>query len=132
MKNIIQNIFNQDITTPPAEVQQGLIKNFASILNVEWSMQNDQYEAVFYKDKIEHIALFSAKGELLEYKITLSEHMLPFPIKKGLKAKGEIMNIISRNKSNNISYEVIVRDAHLQRFIIILAENGAIISEQAL
>lgn len=132
MKSFLQNIFNRKMIAPPEVVQQKLEENFSGVINVEWNRQNDHYEAIFYKDQLEYIAVFSAEGELSEYKMSLSEELLPLPIKNVLTAKGEIMNVILRNKDSKISYEIIVRDAGLKRFLIVLAENGTIISEISL
>ena len=66
---------------------------------------------------------------LLEYKIYLPIGYLPENLNKIVKEKGEIMNVIMRNKGNIIEYEVIVRDKALIRYLIILSDVGELIEE---
>jgi len=106
--------------------------NFEGARNIEWFKTGSFYEAVFYKDNVEFIAVFSASGKLQEYKMYLPFDFLPAPIKKELEKKGEIMNIVLVNKKNSIIYEAIYRDRDLNRYLILLTEFGNIIVEKPL
>ena len=106
--------------------------NFKNAVNVEWHDKEDCFEAIFYKDQIEHIAIFHKSGTLLEYKLYLSDEGLPEKIKNIFKTKGEIMNALLRNKGNTIEYEVIYRDKDLNRFVVLLTDLGQVLQERKL
>ncbi|MFA9392310.1 MAG: hypothetical protein ACERKD_21040 [Prolixibacteraceae bacterium] len=132
MKNFLKMIFSQTTYTPPADVQQKLSDKFPDIINVEWNKSGNNFEAIFYKDQLEYIALFEQSGELLGYKMSITEDLLPLQIKENLTEKGEIMNAVLNNQGNGITYEVILRDSHLKRFVFVLNETGTILSEKKL
>lgn len=105
---------------------------FEDAVNVEWFDKKTYYETIFYKDQIEHIAIFSVDGELLEYKMLLPTTLLPEAIKESLEKRGELMNIVLINKGNTIVYEAILRDEKLNRFLLLLTDLGKIIKETSL
>jgi hypothetical protein len=107
-------------------------QNFENAINVEWSTRENFFEAVFYKDSLEHIALFSSSGSLMEYSVNLPSKYLPESIKSNVEKKGEIMNTVLRNKGNQIEYEVIFRDKSLNRHLVILSDVGKIMEETGL
>ncbi len=88
------------------------------------------YEAIFYKENLEHIAHFDLSGNLTEYKLFLPKEFLPEAIKSYLESKGEIMNVVLNNKGNCIEYEAIVRDKNLTRSLILLSDLGKILEEK--
>lgn len=107
-------------------------QNFQHSVNVEWYDKGDYFEAIFYKEHIEHIALFSKDGDLIEYKLYLPDECLPERIMNIMESKGEIMNSVLKNKGNTIEYEVIYRDKDLNRYVILLSDLGHIIDEKKL
>jgi hypothetical protein len=107
-------------------------QNFKDTLNPEWFLKENHFEAIFYKENLEHIALFSLEGELIEYRLNLPHDYLPQPIKKLVADRGEIMSSVMRNKGNLIEYEIIVRDADMLRHMITISDIGKIIEEQKL
>lgn len=129
MKNLLKSIFSRNQFLPSEAIQTKLKEMFPDIVNVEWNKNGENYEAIFYKDQIEYIALLSENAELLEYKISLAEELLPIQIKENLLQKGEIMNAVLTNKGNAIAYEVIIRDTNLIRYLVHLTETGTIINE---
>lgn len=132
MKNFLKMIFSTTAFTPPEKIRVKLMEKFPDIINVEWNKVGSSFEAIFYKDQVEYIAVIDSTGELIEYKMSLSEDLLPQQIKEDLNQKGEIMNAVLNNKGNGISYEVIIRDAQLVRYLINLSESGVVISEKKL
>lgn len=130
--NFIKSVLTGSETIPPEKCLKSLASNFGKAKNIDWFMTGQFYEAVFYKDNIEHIAVFNSSGNLQEYKMYLPVEFLPFPIKKVLEAKGEIMNIVFVNRRYSFIYEAIYRDAELNRFMIFLTEFGEVISERHL
>lgn len=117
---------------PPPRIEQSLKENFADAINIDWIMREGRFEAIFYKDNIEHLALFSIVGQLLEYKMNLSEDFLPLPVKSALPPGCEIMNVVLNNHGNSISYEVIYRDKELRRYVMVMDETGKPLSESVL
>ena len=122
MKNFLKSLFGQ----------HKFQDKFPETINVEWNKSGKNYEAIFHKDQLEYIAIFDSEGELVEYKMSLSEDLLPQQIKENLLQKGEIMNAVLKNKGNAISYEVILREASHVRYVIDLNETGQIVQERKL
>lgn len=117
---------------PPPLCTEALATNFPEASLIEWSVANGHYEATFYQQNREHIAIFSGQGQLLEYRVILPEGYLPHLVKVQLEERGEIMNRVLINKGNTISYEVIYRDAALNRYLVLVSETGEIFSEKQL
>lgn len=132
MNNFLKKLFNQSPFIPPEPILHQLQDKFPGVINVEWNKSGKYYEAIFYKDQLEYIALFSKDGELAGYKMSLSEALLPAQIKQQLVEKGEIMNVVLNNKGNCITYEVIYRDEKLIRYVMLLNETGSILEEKKL
>ena len=129
---IIKRIFGGSEIKPPEKCRRSLHSNFEGARNIDWFRIGSTYEAVFYKNNIEHIAVFSSSGSLEEYKMYLPFDFLPGPIRNELEQRGEIMNIVLVNKRNSIIYEAIYRDSDLNRFLILLTEFGKVIIEKPL
>ena len=71
MKSIFEIFIPRNTFRPPRAVVLELKKNFGNVMNVEWSKEEDFYEAVFYHLNTEKIARFTSSGELIEIKINL-------------------------------------------------------------
>lgn len=111
---------------------QSFKENFEDAVNIEWFNKTDYFEAIFYKNNLEHIAIYSLTGVLTEYRLNLPSEYLPEPIRNSALDKGEIMNSVMRNKGNMIEYEVIVRDKELNRNLILFSDVGNPIEERKL
>lgn len=132
MSNIFSMLFGKPKFHPPKKIEKSLMAYFPGIINIEWNKNNENFEAIFYKDSLEYIAILSNDGELIEYRKFLPIGFMPEVIKTDLTQKGEIMNIVMINKGNSITYEVILRDTLLTRFLLLLNETGTIIEERVL
>lgn len=132
MNSFLDNFLESNRMNPPPRIEQSLKENFADAINIDWIMREGRFEAIFYKDNIEHLALFSIVGQLLEYKMNLSEDFLPLPVKSALPPGCEIMNVVLNNHGNSISYEVIYRDKELRRYVMVMDETGKPLSESVL
>lgn len=126
MTNFLQNLFHSQAYTPPEACTASLEKNFPSALNVEWHKRKETCEAIFYKDDLEHIALFKPSGTLLEYRVNIIPGLLPAIIKISAEATGEIMNCVMRNKGKTIEYEIIVRKNAISRQLVTFDDLGKI------
>lgn len=132
MKFPFANIFKSQSKLIPGDVKKQLGKLFPTAKNIDWEVKKDIYEAIFYLNDIEHIAKFSRKGELIEYKKNLWPDELPEAIKNAGVSFGEIMNGIIIYRGDEVLYEVIIRNEKLDRFEYVFKENGEKVSSYLL
>lgn len=128
MEDFIEKIIKGDGCNPPLECIDAFENKFSSAINVEWYSRGQYYEAVFYKNQLEHVALFSPAGVLSEYKLMLAEDYLPVRIIDNVKNRGEIMSAVLRNKGNTLEYEVLIMDSSMKRSLLIFSEQGKVMS----
>lgn len=117
---------------PPEACLNAFEQSFANSINIEWSKRGSQFEAIFYKENLEHIALFDADGILVEYRQFIPEGFLPEMLKQKAEMKGEIMNRLIRNKGNSLEYEIIVRDKDLYRYQLTFSDVGQLLEDKKL
>jgi hypothetical protein len=129
MKSITQLIIGDDGVIAPKVCVDALLSNFKNPVNVEWFSKGDSYEAIFYLDNLEVIALISTNGEVLECKRFIPRETMPDPIKIASAQHGEIMNVVQIENSEGINYEVIVRDESLIRSVIYLDKDAHLIKK---
>lgn len=132
IKNFMEKIVRSTSITLPPIYGETFLKNFKGAINVEWSEKGDQYEAVFYRNNLEHLANFNKAGNLIDYRMILPVGLIPLAVKNYLESKGEIMSFILINKGNSLIYEAIVRDKDLNRFQIEMSDLGEEISSKQL
>ncbi|WP_291856023.1 hypothetical protein [Marinilabilia sp.] len=132
MKNFLRKVVEGNGVSPSEICLQSFNENFKDAVNIEWFNKSDYFEAIFYKNNLEHIAIYSLTGILTEYRVNLPSDYLPEPIKNKALVKGEIMNSVMRNKGNMLEYEVIVRDKESNRNQLIFSDAGNLIEEQKL
>ena len=132
MKNFIKKVLVGNKTLPAEECIKSFNMNFTEAINVEWFKKAEHYEAIFYNNKIECIALFHLNGTLLEYRQNIPIGYLPEIIKDVAQSKGEIMNTVLTNKGNMLEYEIIIRNSTLIRYCLNVSEFGEIVSEKKL
>jgi len=133
MSSILEKILLGNKKTAPVSIQEALKANFDNAINIEWHADKSGcFEAVFYRENLEHIAKFDYTANLIEYKINLTEDHLPLFIKEKVETKGEIMNYVLINRRNQIMYEVIFRLSPNERFLVTLSETGKILEEKKL
>ena len=130
--NFLRKVIKGTGITPTALCIEAFNLNFRNAVNVEWYNKGDLFEAIFYKDNIEHIALFNTDGILQEYTQYLPEGYLPESMKNILETRGEVMNSVLKNKGNTIEYEVIYRDKELNRYLINFSDIGKVLEEKRL
>lgn len=132
MHKIIQHIFQGKKPNLPRQVLISFQSIFGSSMNVEWHHEKDHYEAVFYISNMEHIAIFSPDGSLLEQKCNLDLHRVTHPVSEQARAVGELMNLIEINRGGRIFYEIIARDSQLDRYSLLMEENGTLLEKKKL
>jgi hypothetical protein len=131
-KTFLENILEGESFQPPTHCEQSFAENFEGAINVEWSENEDYLEAIFYKDHLEHIALFSKDGILQEYRKTLPEGFLPYNVRRELDKRGEIMNRVLINKGFTVQYEVILSDQQNARHLLLISDLGEVIKERVM
>ncbi len=132
LKKLFQKILNvsQEDTIPQA-VTNSFNSQFNSPLNTEWHKSEEFYEAVFYKNELEHIAKYKADGTQVSLKVNLPLEDIPLKIYGKIKCHGEVMNAIKIiNNNNKENFEFIVRDKNLKRFSFLLDDKGEIREEK--
>jgi hypothetical protein len=132
MKNILGKIFKFTSVSLPPKVKDSFFDKFGGSLNVEWLRTDDFYEAIFYREEIEHIAHFDSTCKLLNLKKNLPIHTTPDHIKKKAALHGELMNVIEISEEEIVGYELIIRDEALIRFSLLLNERGGLIQKSKL
>jgi|3_EtaG_2_1085321.scaffolds.fasta_scaffold09166_5 hypothetical protein len=130
-KALVKLVEGEHIELPKTCIDS-LKRNFSNAINIEWTKINADFEAIFYQDNLEYIALFKADGELIEYRRIIPEGYLPFSIRQLVMKKGEVMNRVLVNRGNELFYEVIYRDQELNRFMILISDLGKVISHSKL
>jgi hypothetical protein len=132
MSDFLKNVMEGNGISPSEICLQSFNQHFKNAINVEWFNKDDLYEAIFYQNNLEHIAIFSLSGVLTEYRQNLPADYLPEPIKKIALENGEIMNSVLKNKGNSLEYEIIIRDKQLIRYLLIISDVGKIIENTVL
>ena len=132
MKEFLKRVLMGNGDKPSEVCLRSFNQYFKEAINVEWFRKDDHFEVIFYKDNLEHIAIFSLMGVLIEYRHSLPPSYLPGPVKASASAKGEIMNAVLKNKGNNIEYEIIIRNSALDRYLVNVTELGKIKEEKKL
>lgn len=130
-KALVKLVEGEHIELPKTCIDS-LKRNFSNAINIEWTKINADFEAIFYQDNLEYIALFKADGELIEYRRIIPEGYLPFSIRQLVMKKGEVMNRVLVNRGNELFYEVIYRDQELNRFMLLISDLGKVISHSKL
>ena len=133
IKNFFQKIFSGSREPDlPKPVRNKFEARFSESINVEWQKTGEQFEAVFYRDDLEHIATFDADGSVVCLKINLPLTVLPELINQNARKEGELMNAIRIECKDEIQYEMIVRDEMLVRYTLLLNVEGKILNKKQL
>ena len=132
MKFPFSNIFRNHVKNIPGVVERKLKQTFPKAKNIEWEPKEDQFEAIFYLNDVEHIAQFSKTGELIQYKKNLWPEELPEILKTEGSKFGEIMNGIVIYRGTDLLYEMIIRNEKLDRYEFLYDTNGILISSSIL
>lgn len=132
MKFPFSKIFRNTSKNIPGSVEKQLKEKFPEAKNIEWEHKEDQLEAIFYLDDVEHIAQFTKNGELIQYKKNLWPAELPENLKSEGSKFGEIMNGIVICRGSERLYEMIIRNEQLDRYEFLFTAEGELISSSLL
>jgi hypothetical protein len=132
MQNILSKIFHTNKTKPAKAILKSFIAHFGHSINVEWHNEKENFEALFYIEDMEHIALFSPEGHMLEKKRNLLLSSAKPEIAIQTQNVGEMMNLIEIERDGMIYFEIIARDLYLDRYYILLDYNGNVLDKRKL
>lgn len=132
MQKLFINLTDRNSIIPPEEIENAMLQHFADAVNVEWFSENGVYETIFYLDNKEYIAKFDSFAKLLDYRVNLPLDFLPAVIAKSLDPDKELMNVVEIHKENTVSYEIIMRNKDLIRFVALYTQSGNKLEEKQL
>ena len=132
MQNILSKIFHTNKTKPANTILKSFIAHFGHPINVEWHKEKENFEALFYIEDIEHIALFTPDGRVLEKKRNLLLSSAKPEIAIQARNVGEMMNLIEIERDGIINFEIIARDLYFDRFYILLDNEGNVLDKKKL
>jgi hypothetical protein len=132
MLSIRDNMARAGKITPPQFVSTAFDTLFPEAVNAEWYVNAQGFEAVFHHNQQEMIAMLGANGELLETRHNLPAAEAPAVVMVALAPRAELMNVIRVEKNGETTYEIIYRNRHLDRFVMLISEQGNILSDSAL
>jgi hypothetical protein len=134
MKNpeFIGNLFRKEKKSVPTVVAGTLKADFPGATAVEWALQGELFEALFFHDNIEKIAKIDETGKLIEYRANIPTDKIQANVKNAIAEEFEIMNCMSVCVSGKTVYELIVRDRELVRYQIVIDSQGSHISLKTL
>lgn len=120
------------MVNPPKFITNSFSANFPSAINPEWHLIDSGFEAVFQENASEAIAQFNKYGALTEVRRAITANELPQPVLHAIGAFGEIMNLIIVTKKNKVLYEFIFRDKMLNRFLVLVGNDGSVLQNEQL
>lgn len=132
MKIPFLKLFESSSKKIPELIKQTLVREFPGAINIEWDKKDNFFEALFYQNDTEHIAVFSPTGDLLECKKNTWPDDLPELVANECKKQGEIMNVISVFKNNKTCFEVIVRDSSYNRTLLFFDSDASLTASKKL
>jgi len=129
MTEFLKKMMKNEEFLPPQPCLDAFKCQFIQAVRTEWSSKDQCFEAIFYRQNMEHIARYDEGGVLQEYMIHLPPELLPYSMRSSLTDRGEIMSSVLLNKGYSISYEIILRNQNHERHLILLSETGAVLNE---
>lgn len=132
MDKLLKQLVDGTGVTPPPLCAQSFASKYPQAINPEWQIRGERFEVIFHLETTEYVAEFDSNGLLVKYTMQLTVESLPGFVSNQLSQKGELMNAVLVNEGNQISYEIIYRNADLSRFMMVLDQSGNIITEKEL
>jgi len=131
LDKFFKKLFSPPGVKVPDEVKDAFCEQFPDAVNPDWSAAGVMYEAVFHLSDIEQIALMDDKGVLRKLRINLSIDQAPEVVIAAAVQTCELMNAIKVTREGKVFYEIIARDKDLNRYQILISEEGALIKREA-
>lgn len=111
---------------------KGFTDTFHNSINIEWTKTGKVYEALFYENELEKIARFDKKGKLIEIRTNIAPNSITGKVKSAAVSIGEVMNVIEIKRSDEILYEIIVRENPVKRILLLINEQAELLTKKVL
>lgn len=95
-------------------------------------MTGNDYEALFYENKLERIARFDQSGNLIEVRTNISPMDTAALKNDQVRQMGDLMNYIQIKRGERTTHELIIRRPDHTRLLILLDDTYAIIRQEPL
>jgi len=132
VKRLIKNLFQRITFKIPDAVLKGFTDTFHNSINIEWTKTGKVYEALFYENELEKIARFDKKGKLIEIRTNIAPNSITGKVKSAAVSIGEVMNVIEIKRSDEILYEIIVRENPVKRILLLFNEQAELLTKKVL
>ncbi|MCB0806405.1 MAG: hypothetical protein KDC05_11450 [Bacteroidales bacterium] len=132
MKKIFQNLFTSEYSDIPPVVEKKFKSLFKQAESIDWMYVGNEYEALFYENKLEKIARFNPEGTLVEIRINHAVSDFPQSAVVQYIREGTVMNYIEIIKDNKKLHELIVKNESMNRFLVLFDENFEVIKQSSL
>ncbi|MBK7682541.1 MAG: PepSY-like domain-containing protein [Bacteroidetes bacterium] len=112
----------------PSQVKNAFHKQFPNIMKVKWEKEEENFEASYHMNKIDHSAVFDAQGHLLETEVEIETNQLPNEVLDYMKTnyKDQLIKEAAKitDGKNIITFEVEIKGMDL-----LFESNGKFIKE---
>ncbi|MGI9526735.1 MAG: PepSY-like domain-containing protein [Weeksellaceae bacterium] len=127
----IGSIYAQEIPASkvPAHIQTSFKEKFAKATDIEWEKKGELYEVEFEMNQYneEYKAYYDIKGDLVKYKVELSDQNIPAVVSNVIKSNYPIYKIDEVEKivqKNVTTYKVEIENDEEEEIVIYLDEKG--------
>ena len=124
--------FRKSKKSIPDLIKKRFLTFFPKAINIEWNKMDHYFEALFYFDKVEHIAKLTDEGNLIEYKKNIRITEIPKVIQEKAAEQGEIMSAIIIFPDQEVKYEIITRNKNLSRDLLLLDNQGNLLEKKTI
>jgi hypothetical protein len=110
----------------PEAVKTTFAANFPNTVGLEWEKIDEDYEADFDVDTVDHEALISANGEMLKYKFDITEAELPDAVKTAISQNYTDMRLDDAEKvlqGSDAYYQVELDSSGTDKKLVFSAEG---------
>ncbi len=132
MEDIFKKLFKVGAKKPNSKVVNSLNSFFPNAVNVEWTRSNTEWEALLHDGDMECIVKFGDGGDVLETRRNYTLDRLTQTINSLVPKGDELMNVIEISKKGVLKYEFIMRDGDLNRFVVLVNDEGVVERRAAL
>lgn len=130
-ENFLKSVVTTKNEVPLEVVLESFHKSFPNARNVDWTQEEESFEALFSENGFEKIAKIDFHGHVIEIRTNVKPESLLATIADKLKKNGEIMNVIHiDNKNFGETFEFIIKDNWKVRHLFITDRQGNIISHR--
>lgn len=124
-EKFLKSVVTSKNEAPTKAVLDSFRSSFNEGRNVEWTREEEGFEALFSENGFEKIVKFDIYGNVIEIRTNVKPENLVAPIAEKLKKHGTIMSVIHiENKVFGESFEFIIKDSWKVRHLFITDSEG--------